>query len=97
MFTPKDDHVTLIHHFDTAAVDEDHVLSLIWEKFSHMAVQRKSPKYTMRFDHLVWDDKVAILTVEDIELVDEGLSEYERALWSLPGATARRFHVRLAL
>ncbi|KAL7415585.1 hypothetical protein BDY24DRAFT_264645 [Mrakia frigida] len=90
----RNPHVTIIHDNVASGLPPDHPYSLIWDRFSYLSLQPHSPEYLIRFDNLVWDGHVMILTVDSIELiVKEGMDEDYIGLWTLPPTVDKRFHL----
>ncbi|KAJ7183462.1 RNA ligase-domain-containing protein [Mycena filopes] len=89
----KRPHVTLVHHAQLADSDSEQAL---WDRCLalHTSVARP-PLFRFRLGHVVWNERIMAVTVEQLEVAEEGTGGQAGAefISQLPEAVSRRLHI----
>ncbi|GLB39397.1 putative tRNA ligase [Lyophyllum shimeji] len=94
----KRPHVTIVHR--NSLPDEQG----LWEMCAGLQTLERQPLFSGRLGHLVWNQRVMAVTVDDLDVVDEegsedvkeGVKKGKEFLAALPEDVKRRLHITVA-
>ncbi|KAJ7151347.1 RNA ligase-domain-containing protein [Mycena crocata] len=91
----KRPHATLIHKAQLESSPEDQAATAFWARCAALHSDVRPPLFRFKLGHVVWNDRIMAVTVDDVEVAEEGGRGQAGAefISKLPEEVRKRLHI----